>query len=157
MPAGDTSVCHGNGNVHCCWFSGTVCPHLRDDGPQPAGGRRWVCSLFEEYRASSPGGWNDQRVWRDVHDDARYLADVEPLWRAASWIFDWLWQEGVRCGNWPDSLRGLTVTPGDPQYAEKQAMIQKAIADWQDMQTNGVQWPKFSIYCCFGGLPEEPV
>lgn len=156
MPAGDTTVCHGNGSVHCCMFGGVVCPYLRDDGPQPAGSRRWVCSLFEEERAASPAAWKDDKIWNEVHSDPRYLADVEPMWRGSSWVFDWLWEEGVRCGNWPDSLRGLTVTPGDPMYDEKQAMVQKALSDWQDIQANGYQWPKFSTYCCFGGLPEEP-
>lgn len=157
MPAGDTAVCHGNGADHCCYLGGVVCPHLRDDGPQPAGSRRWVCALFEEYRASSPGGWSDKKVWDQVHDDTRYLTDVAPRWQASGWVMQWLWDEGVRCGTWPDSLRGLTVTPGDPDYDRRRAYVDLKIAQWQDMQNNGDQWPKFAAFCCFGGRPEETV
>lgn len=157
MPAGDFAVCHSNGGDHCCTLSGRVCPYLRDDGPQPAGGRRWVCTLFEEYRASSPGGWSDSKVWDAVHQDSRYQTEVIPQWREkATWVTNWFLDEGIYCGSWPEGLRGLTVTPGDPDYDRKVAFRDLMIAAWQDVQANGYQWPKYSFACCHGGRPEEP-
>lgn len=40
--------CDGNGDDHCCFLSGVVCPHLRTDVP----GRKWSCGLYVKY-----GSW----------------------------------------------------------------------------------------------------
>lgn len=143
MPDGQT-FCHGNGEDHCCYFGGEVCPFLRDDGPKPnkAGVRRWVCTLYEELGD-----------WQGVHDDPRYLATVEPMWRGAGWVMEWLWDEGVRCGNWPDSIRGIKKpNPRDPMREEKQAQIDIAVGVWGQLQTD----PDFmySAWSCLGRRPE---
>ena len=98
------AFCHGNGEDHCCYLAGQVCPFLRDDGPQPngAGVRRWVCTLREEL-----GDWDL------VHADQRYIDTVGPLWNASGWQMQWAWEEGVRCGNWP-GLPRLDFRIGGP-------------------------------------------
>lgn len=143
MPDGQP-FCHGNGEDHCCYFGGVVCPFLRDDGPQPnqGGVRRWVCSLMEEL-----GDWNL------VHEDQRYLDTVGTMWQGSGWVMSWLWDEGVRCGNWPDSVRGIKKPkPQDPMREEKQYQIDLAIGTWQTLQSD----PEyvFTAWSCLGNRPE---
>lgn len=143
MPDGQT-FCHGNGADHCCSFAGVVCPLLRDDGPQPhwGGKRRWVCTLYEELED-----------WDLVHSDPRYLATVEPLWVGSGFPMDWLWDEGVRCGNWPDSIRGVKRPKGnDPMKVEKQEQIDIALGAWTQLNND----PDFtwSAWSCLGRRPE---
>ena len=144
MPDGQT-FCHGNGADHCCSFAGVVCPLLRDDGRQPhqGGKRRWVCTLYEELED-----------WDLVHDDPRYLATVQPLWLGSGWVMEWLWDEGVRCGNWPDAVRGVKRPRGnDPMRAEKNARIDQAIAHYQRLQADPEAiHPDWS---CYGRRPDN--
>ena len=136
--------CHGNGADHCCYFNGQVCPFLRDDGPKPAGSgqRRWVCTLYEEL-----GDWDA------VHADQRYLDTVSPLWNGAGWVMAWLWDEGIRCGNWPNSVRSVKNPRGnDPLREEKQALINTAIGEWQTLQSDPTH--TFSAWSCVGRSPE---
>lgn len=73
------SVCHGNGEDHCCYVAGEVCPFLEEN---TVPGRRWACGLFREL-----GNWDA------VHADPRYLEHVQPAW-------DQIGIEGYSCGDW---------------------------------------------------------
>lgn len=59
------SECHGNGEDHCCYVNGQVCPFLVEN----AMGRRWACGLRIELGS-----------WDEVHRDPRYLEKVKPVW-----------------------------------------------------------------------------
>ena len=138
MPQGQTG-CHGNGGVHCCYFSGVACPYLEQDTVE---GRRWVCGLMREH--------ND---WALVHADPRYTADVEPRWRASGNVMEWLWQEGIRCGDWgvpQGSMRRVKAKGNDPQ--EIKDFQSNLITDFNRAQ-NGEY---VSSLCCFGNEPEVP-
>ena len=139
------ALCHRNGADHCCWFNGEVCPFLRDDGPQPMDGVRWVCTLYEEL-----GDWDL------VHEDQRYLDVVGPLWRGDETlegnVMAWLWDEGVRCGNWPNDIRQVRVKGNDPQWKKDQQRW--AIGEWQRLQSEPTyQRP---AWCCVGNMPQAP-
>jgi hypothetical protein len=60
------SVCHGNGDTHCCYVNGNVCQFLIQDATPS---RRWSCGLFVELED-----------WALVHTDPRYLESVRPHW-----------------------------------------------------------------------------
>lgn len=135
------AICHRNGADHCCTFSGQDCPFLRDDGPQPLDSVRWVCTLFEELQD-----------WDAVHTDPRYLATVEPLWRASGDLMSWIWDEGVRCGNWPNDIRKVKVKGNDPQW--KKDVQTFAIGKWQELQADPNY--RFPAWCCVGNMPQEP-
>lgn len=75
-------VCHGNGEDHCCYVDGKVCPFLEEN---TVSGRRWACGLLRELG-----------TWTAVHGDERYLAEVRPAWD----------RNGVQdCGDWRGPLR----------------------------------------------------
>lgn len=60
--------CTGRGDAngeHCCFVDGERCRFLEEN----VGGRRWVCGLRRELGS-----------WDAVHEDARYLASVQPAW-----------------------------------------------------------------------------
>lgn len=71
-------TCHGNGDDHCCWLAGEVCPFL-EEGTVP--GRRWACGLFR--RAGS---------WDAVYQSLAYRRHVKPKLKALG---------VVDCGDWP--------------------------------------------------------
>jgi len=85
----DYQFCDGLGDArgdHCCWLEGTPCPHLQVDGPT---GRRYACGLLVELGS-----------WDAVHADARYLADVKPVWDRTG---------TVGCGPWWGPQREVAV------------------------------------------------
>lgn len=140
MPQSQTG-CHGNGADHCCYWGGEPCPWLEQD---TVPGRRWACGLYRVY-----GNWGD------VHASSEYAADVEPRWRSQSALWEWLWQEGVRCGDWgmegnvQQGMASKIRVPGNAPQWQKDFQS-TCIADWQRAQ-NGeqVEW-----LCCFGNRPE---
>jgi hypothetical protein len=135
MPQGQ-AFCHGNGDDHCCWLAGQVCPFLRDDGWSSPESRRFVCTLREEL-----GDWDL------VHSDPRYLATVEPLWRASGDVMNWIWDEGVRCGNWPGAIMDIKVRGNAPQW-QKDAKAD-ALATYQRLANDPeAKEPNWS---CYGG------
>lgn len=140
MPQGQTN-CHGNGADHCCYWNGEPCPYLEQD---TIPGRRWVCGLMREL-----GDWDL------VHEDPRYLNDVQPLWRDEDPLWDWLWQQGVRCGTWgvegkgQGSMASAIKVPGNAPQWQKDFQT-ACIEGWQAAQ-NGEYVP---FLCCFGNEPE---
>lgn len=60
------SVCHGNGEMHCCNVNGKPCKYVSE---RIVSGRRWACLLFVEL-----GDWSS------VHKDERYITDVKSHW-----------------------------------------------------------------------------
>lgn len=59
------SACHGNGDDHCCYVEGKVCPFLEENTVE---GRRWVCGLLRELGS-----------WEAVHADPRYKP-IQEVW-----------------------------------------------------------------------------
>lgn len=81
--------CDGMGNSkgdHCCYLSGSPCPHLLIDDPDNTP-RKYVCGLLKELK-----------VWNKVHTDPRYLADVKPHWLASG---------AIDCGDWPGDVQAI--------------------------------------------------
>lgn len=126
--------CHGNGDDHCCYWNSEPCPYLEEN---TVPGRRWACGLYRQY-----GDWDV------VHASTEYQ-QVETLWRGSGELWEWLWQQGIRCGTWgnPDGPMGaqdFKVKGNDPQYAKDfQAGL---IANWQVVQQGG----SCESLCCFG-------
>ena len=73
-------VCHGNLDTHCCTVNGAPCPYLEEN---TIPGRRWVCALRRELGS-----------WDLVHQDPRYLTDVQPGWDKYPY-------PNMGCGTWP--------------------------------------------------------
>lgn len=131
------SGCHGNGADHCCYLAGQVCPFLEEN---TVAGRRWACGLYREL-----GDWDL------VHADPRYTSTVADLWAQSGPIMVWLWEEGVRCGNWGvegGAHRRGKAKGNDPQYVKDyQANL---IDDFNRAQQGEI----VSSLCCFGNRPE---
>jgi len=56
-------ICPGNGEKHCCWVGGAVCPHLEENTVE---GRRWACGLLMKY-----GSWaemNNSPEYKPIGD-----------------------------------------------------------------------------------------
>lgn len=137
MPQGQDAACHGNGATHCCWWQGEPCPFLEEN---TIAGRRWACGLMREL-----GDWDV------VHADPRYAAEVEPRWRASGPIWEWLWDEGVRCGDWgvpTGSMRRVKAKGNDPQVIKD--FQSTLIEDFNRAQ----QGTYVQYLCCFGNEPE---
>lgn len=58
--------CHRNLDDHCCHLHGVRCPHLLENVEE---GFRWTCGLRKELGS-----------WEAVHQDPRYIQDVQPFW-----------------------------------------------------------------------------
>lgn len=136
----DQPGCHGNGADHCCYWSSEPCPFLEEN---TVPGRRWSCALYRELGS-----------WDTVHSDQRYLDTLQPLWRGQGPLWDWLWQQGVRCGSWglaegQGSMASLVKIRGNDEQWKKdfQTLI---LEQWQRAK-NGEFIPMF---CCFGNRPE---
>jgi len=82
-PDGSGYSCSGNGEKHCCWIGGVLCPHLEEDTVE---GRRWTCSL---YRAL--GSW-----------EAVYASDEYQTTDAAAWFAG---------GDWPQNIPEALASP----------------------------------------------
>ncbi len=89
------SVCHGNGDDHCCYVNGEVCRFLVENATPS---RRWSCGLVVELQD-----------WSLVHSDPRYLEFVRPHWIVAG---------TPDCGDWvgPGCCYGSSVD--DPTVVE---------------------------------------
>lgn len=69
-------VCHGNGgntdgNEHCCYVDGEVCPLLRIDDPRAADGRKYSCGLLLDLKEQLPNQ-SFANLWTRVHRHPLY-------------------------------------------------------------------------------------
>jgi len=86
-------ACHGNGDLHCCWIAGVVCPHLEEGTVE---GRRWVCGLLRVHE-----------TWEAVYETAEYQAtDAAAMFAAATdgWF-------GYGCGDFPQNIPQAMASP----------------------------------------------
>lgn len=84
------TVCHGNGDDHCCFLYGEPCMFL---GENIVEGRRWACTLLVELGS-----------WEAVHTDTRYKTLVEPV----------IHSFGVEsCGGWGPGTGQCCYTGGE--------------------------------------------
>lgn len=67
----------GNGDTHCCWLEGEVCPYLEVNTMLD---RKWVCGLMRELGD-----------WEQVIASDRYLSNVDPV----------LSKYGINCRDYP--------------------------------------------------------
>ena len=82
------SNCGKQKGDHCCWLKGKPCPYLRKTRRRKRleEGFYWQCQLRTELGS-----------WEKVHQDQRYVRDVEPEWRLT----------GIKnCGDWPQGEKG---------------------------------------------------
>ena len=77
----DYGTCHGNGDKHCCWFKGVLCPYLEE---YTVDGRRWACGLLRE-----------RGTWDKVLKDPRYKGAVQALFDTVPEL------AGMNCRDWP--------------------------------------------------------
>ena len=75
--------CHGNGDDHCCYFAGVLCPYLEEN---TVPGRRWACGLLRQYNN-----------WNRVLTSDEYLQVVQPLWETVP-----NYVPGMTCESWPN-------------------------------------------------------
>lgn len=139
--------CHGNGADHCCYWPDAngqqiVCPFLEQN---TVAGRRWACGKRRVLGS-----------WAAVHADPDYLNVVGTLWQNANEIWKALWDVGLRCGSWPDTM----PTQGD---INKLPVAQRTIVNNYKVKAldvvgqvkNNPGVLVDNAFCCFGG--RQPV
>lgn len=77
--------CHGNGDDHCCYVDGQVCPHLSENDPRATDGRRWSCGLLLTVQEQFPRH-DMTRLWERVRRHPLF-EQIAQVWAARGVTF----------------------------------------------------------------------